>query len=331
MLSPSTSPWWHLIVEPEARILSSVRGDELPPGVDEAILVPLRQGTEIGGYLVVTDRLGDVDSFAPADLKVIETLATHVAVYLENGRLEQSLEQITALKDRLEELVRAKDQFVAIVSHELRTPLTGIVGLAEELRNNRALFTEGELDELLSMVASQGRELAAIVEDLLVAARAEIGTLALRPESIDLASEIADLASAIPDRVIETRGLERDTFIWADPLRFRQIVRNLLTNVGRYGGPDCWIEVGLSRDRVRLAVVDNGPGVPTGMEEEIFEPYAKADNVRIAPGSAGLGLSVARKLARAMDGDLIYQRRRNGLTVFELILPKARVKQPIPA
>jgi signal transduction histidine kinase len=100
-------------------------------------------------------------------------------------------------------------------------------------------------------------------------------------------------------------------------------LRNLITNACRYGGSS--IEARLSTDDkwVKVAVADNGAGVPEEDVDHIFDPYYRAHSNESQPAALGIGLSVARQLARLMQGDLTY-RRENGWTVFELALPAAR-------
>ncbi|NND04306.1 MAG: GAF domain-containing protein, partial [Acidimicrobiia bacterium] len=143
--------------------------------IDQAIVAPMRSGNRIVGILMAANRLGDVSQFVADDVGLVDTLAGQVAVSLENGRLGESLAQITSLKEQLEELVRSKDEFVASVSHELRTPLTAVAGLADELRHAPETFSEIETKEFIKVIADQANELAGIVEDLLVAGQAEMG------------------------------------------------------------------------------------------------------------------------------------------------------------
>jgi signal transduction histidine kinase len=105
-----------------------------------------------------------------------------------------------------------------------------------------------------------------------------------------------------------------------DPLRVRQILRNLLTNAGRYGGDTVAVSVGVTGNFAWLAVTDNGEGVPEKDAQRIFDSYQRSDNAIQEPKSVGLGLSVSRKLARLMGGDIVYS-RHDGLTRFELTLP----------
>jgi signal transduction histidine kinase len=110
-----------------------------------------------------------------------------------------------------------------------------------------------------------------------------------------------------------------------DPLRFRQIARNLITNALRYGGDHIWAEVEVRGQTVIASIVDDGDGVPVGAERAIFEAYGRASNSITTPSSVGLGLAVSRQLAELMQGDLSY-RRVGDLSRFELTLPLASVR-----
>ena len=127
------------------------------------------------------------------------------------------------------------------------------------------------------------------------------------------------------DEQVEIRTLTDKEKVWADPLRLRQIIRNLLTNATRYGGYNTWIEVSEHDDDVVITVFDDGSGVPKHRETLIFEAYESGHDgaVRAEPGSVGLGLSVSRRLAELMDGSLTYL-RREGCTGFALSLPAQR-------
>jgi signal transduction histidine kinase len=231
---------------------------------------------------------------------------------------------IKARQEAMADLVRAKDEFVARVSHELRTPLTAVLGLTTEMAAMEPMCSE-ERAELLALVADQAQEMSNIVEDLLVASRAEIGTIAVDRRVVDLEVElqstidslgvdVADLPASIPEAV-------------ADPGRVRQILRNLITNAKRYGGPRIRVISGSDAHRVWLEVRDNGEGVPSDLVANIFEPYGTAHPG--VKGSVGLGLSVSRQLAELMKGSLTY-RRHEGESVFRLELPRPCKAQSAP-
>jgi PAS domain S-box-containing protein len=226
------------------------------------------------------------------------------------------------LQENLENLLEAKDEFVASVSHELRTPLTAVVGLAAELRDNFASIEPDERRELIGHIAEQSSGVAQIVDDLLVMARSNIGQLSISPSDIDVWHQVQAAVSECRHlgsnkEVVVSGGLER---AWADPQRFRQIVRNLLINAMRYGGDRIRVDVNNGRQTTHIRIIDNGPGIPPADRQSIFDPYERARNTNQAPGSMGLGLTVSRTLARIMDGDLVYHRQGHE-SIFELTLP----------
>ncbi len=235
------------------------------------------------------------------------------------------------IEEQMATLVRSKDEFLASVSHELRTPLTAVHGSAEVLREQWPELAEEERTELVGFIARESQELAHIVEDLLVAARADVGRLSVVPEEIDVHREVAAVLAAVtgsagpPIDIGGVTGRAR-----ADPLRFRQIVRNLLTNALRYGGEEVVIRSDLVNGELLLQVCDDGPGIPESEREAIFQPYHRAHTTRGLPGSVGLGLTVSRQLAMLMEGDLVY-RHAEGMSTFELRLPAVERARTTPA
>lgn len=225
-----------------------------------------------------------------------------------------------ATQRRLEELIDSKDQFVASVSHELRTPLTAVIGLAEELRTDAHLIGHEERDELLRLVADQAIEVSYIVEDLLVAAQANIGRVKIHPEVVDVNREFVSLLATMGDASPSELEIGPDTVVAADPRRLRQILRNLVTNARRYGRGLVSVRAFNDGHSTIVEVCDDGDGIPDELREKVFEPYETAHRAIGVTGSMGLGLTVSRELARLMGGDLAYL-RREGMTVFRLSLP----------
>jgi len=239
---------------------------------------------------------------------------------LDLARVVVAIQDVAIIKKaerELAALVESKDNLIASVSHELRTPITTILGMASELRDRSASFSSDETEELVSFIADQSRELSNIVEDLLVAARTDAGTLTITRERVDLASEINRILAT--ERRASDVVIEERVVAWADPLRMRQILRNLLTNADRYGGDLVSVEAETIGDTAVVRVRDNGVGIPRAERESIFEPYVRSGGDTALAGSIGLGLSVSRTLAHLMDGDLTY--RHDGSSVFELSLP----------
>lgn len=221
---------------------------------------------------------------------------------------------------RLEELIASKDEFIASVSHEVRTPLTAVLGFAHELHESKGKFTDQEQADLIELMAGQSQEVANIVDDLLVAARAETGSIVVVPEAISVRAAVGEVLTSHSGRVDFSMAADEDVMVWADPVRMRQVLRNLLTNADRYGGNVVKVHVVDGSDDVRIEVRDNGKGIPEQMRDHVFEPYARGHNGAVQPASVGLGLAVARKLAQLMNGDLELF-TESGWTVFSLSLP----------
>jgi signal transduction histidine kinase len=238
-----------------------------------------------------------------------------VVVTIEDATRERNEQR------RLQHLVEEKNEFLAAVSHEIRTPLTGVIGFTEILMDSSDSMSAAERSDILSSIARQAQDVSDIVEDLLIATRSESGDLAVTHEPVDLAAEVA---TVLGNGGSHTEGVTVDidatsTIATGDPGRVRQIIRNLLTNAERYGGPSVRIDVHERPDRIVVCVSDDGDGVAPERIETMFSS-AGALSAATVSGSAGLGLSICRKLAELMDGTLDYE-RRDGHTRFSLSLP----------
>jgi two-component system, sensor histidine kinase and response regulator len=239
---------------------------------------------------------------------------------LESAVAQRTME-LSEANRRLSELIKAKDQFIASVSHELRTPLAVVVGLAAELRDRGAGFDAHEFGELLGMVVDQSAEVAYIIEDLLVAARADIDTLTIVPKEAELDAVVG--RALAPLSQADRDSLEVDlavTSITTDPVRLAQILRNLVTNAVRYGGPERGLVCRPQGRGFRIEVWDSGPPIPADDQRRIFEPYYSAHSSLGTPAAVGLGLTVSRDLAHRLGGELAY-RHEGGRSVFSVYLP----------
>jgi signal transduction histidine kinase len=235
---------------------------------------------------------------------------------LENEELLRQKDQMLAEKNRL----------IATVSHELRTPLAGVVGFASMLADRSSGLSAEEREELARLIATSSTELSALVEDLLVAARLESGSLEVSSERVNLAELLGDLAT---DHSVDLPDNARGTSVQGDPLRIRQIVRNLLTNAERYGGVRVCLQIRSEPAGTRVIVRDDGDGVPEHLVDTIFRPFERAHTRPGRTDAAGLGLAISSQLAALMEGQLIY-RRVEGWTSFELLLRTATPRNPRP-
>ena len=272
-----------------------------------AVMIP---GADIDfGTLIAVSRSEQV--FTSEDLNFLHSVANVLAAAVDRA----------SAKERLEELLESKDAFVASVSHELRTPLTVVTGMAIELSERWRGLSEDEMEEFTGMLVEQSQDMADLIEDLLIAARANVGNVAVRTEPVRLARHVESVLAgyrAENGRTI-TSSLH-DGIVDADPIRVRQILRNLVTNAIRYGGANIEVSMSSTPGAHVVEVIDDGPGIPVDDRERIFEAYERAHTAIGQPGSVGLGLMVSRTLADLMGGSLTY--RYDGRSRFRLELSR---------
>jgi PAS domain S-box-containing protein len=214
----------------------------------------------------------------------------------------------------------AKNEFIATVSHELRNPIAAILGLGQELADNYDAFSDDDRREMSQMIARQADDVSWLIEDLLVAYGDDLNRVSVHPQVFDVIKEIERVLE-VEESAIALQVLDDSSLVNADPRRTRQILRNLVSNALRHGGDTVTVAVGKVGDRVEVRVRDSGEEIPAADIERIFKPFEKGSRSG-HPHSIGLGLAVARRLARLMDGDLTY-RFEDGWSCFVLSVPAA--------
>jgi len=250
----------------------------------------------------------------------VPDLVAYLAPLLGIAGVLLALRTVAAGKQREREAVRLaeeahsiKNDFVAMVSHELRTPLTSIAGFSDTLVHDWRNLPDDEVDEFLSIINRQSQYLGDLVEDVLVIPRLEAGRLRFNPRMFDL----GELTKAVADLLFPSGGdkeasvtMPSGVRVMADYLRVQQVLRNLMENARKYGGDLITVEGLAFADQYIVIIADNGPGVPDESIREIFEHFEQISkgDAREASG-IGLGLPIARRLARAMGGDVWYERR----------------------
>jgi signal transduction histidine kinase len=254
----------------------------------------------------------------------------------ETARREAELRaQEQEVARKLKETDQMKDDLLAMVSHELRTPLTTVVGALRLLSAGPALGP-AERQEMLEMADRQARRLRLLIEQLLLAAQSDNGragflSAATERVEVDAADLLVEAASearagACGDRV--QLRCDGSLPVRLAPDAALQILGNLVDNACKYGPEDrpVWLVGELDGPQVVLAVEDDGAGVPPAERERVFERFA-----RLEPGRGlGLGLYIARQLARAQGGDLLATDA--GLAAgarFELRLPLRDAVEPL--
>jgi signal transduction histidine kinase len=283
------------------------------PSMKSFLGVPVRGRGGVFGNLYLTDKIGG-DEFDAEDEAIAVLLAAQAAGAVESAQL---LDQVHAMQ-------RQRDLFFAMMNHELRNALTGVYGWADRLVRKKS-------PEATAQAAQEVYEAAertiTLLNNFLDLTRLDAGKMQPVWRDIDVVaalqkavSDIEPAAEAKQIRVeIAATGAPR-TFR-TDPVRFHQILVNLLANAVRHGpeGQPITIHVEDASPELRVRVVDRGAGVPLDLRDRIFEPFERFD-----PQSGlgtGLGLPVSRRLAEVLGGRLTVEDTPGGGATFVLALP----------
>ena len=221
----------------------------------------------------------------------------------EVGRLADAFNVMAA---ELAEVDRQRRDLVANASHELRTPITGLQATLENLIDGVVPCTPATLTTMHGQV----ERLARLVHDLLDLSRLEAGVAPLHLGPVALVDlvhgVVADVRHAVPALDVHVVVARDDLKVHADADRIAQVLTNLLTNAARYSAHvDVFVDE-FGGD-VRVAVVDDGPGIPAGEEGRIFERFYRADRARNSAGS-GLGLAISRWIVEQHGGRIRAER-----------------------
>ncbi len=222
---------------------------------------------------------------------------------------------------------RAKTRLLAGAAHELRTPMQGIQGLLDLAADDPAGLDVERLREAFG-------SLSAVVDDLTELGAVEAERVAIVDAGFTpLRLAQTELQLATPDAARRGRALrlEADGDVASGALgdvgRLAQILRNLLTNALRYGDGETVLRVVATDTELAFEVLDHGPGLTAADQTRLFQPFVRGDAADRSEGT-GLGLSLSRRLARRMGGDLTGENRPGGGAVFRLTLPLRRPDEP---
>jgi two-component system sensor histidine kinase EvgS len=237
--------------------------------------------------------------------------------WIDISERRQLIEDLQAAKEQADAASRAKSTFLATMSHEIRTPMNAVIGMLE-LALKRA--EHGELDRSAIEVAySSANDLLDLIGDILDIARIESGRLSLNPERANL-RRLVESVLRVFDGLARQKDLELvleldsriNADVLIDPLRFKQILSNLVSNAIKFtpmGRIKVVLQAAESPDpqllHLHITVQDSGIGISVEDQQRLFEPFAQADNTgQMARTGAGLGLVICRSLCMMMGGNL---------------------------
>jgi signal transduction histidine kinase len=288
-------------------------------GIQSALFVPLKIREEVLGSIMFI-RADLSRKYTQEDLELAQELARRATQAVENARLYREAQN--AIKDR--------EEFLSVAAHELKTPITGLKGftqiLLRRMQKGQA-FDPLRTSRDLNAINNQADKLTHLINQLLDISRIELGKLVLEPHYTDL---IPLVEGVIAQAQVETTNHSLNLtvpgdplIVLADPLRFEQVVVNLVNNAIKYspeGGP---VEVELkqaSADTICLSVRDWGLGIPPEYRGNIFDRFYQAHQ-RAHLGGMGLGLYITRQIVELHGGKIEVSFPAEGGTRFVVTLP----------
>jgi two-component system sensor histidine kinase KdpD len=214
---------------------------------------------------------------------------------------------------------------LAALSHDLRTPLTVLVGLAESLAMTKPPLSAGQL-ETADAIQDEARRMSTLVGNLLDMARIESGEVKLDLQWQPL-EEVVGAALDSTRNMLKLHGLEvrlpRDLpLVRFDALLIERVLVNLLENASKYtpAGSQVVLSAEVAADQLKVSVSDNGPGLPAGREEALFQKFARGNRESATPG-VGLGLAICRAIIESHHGTIVGVNRPGGGVTFSFMLP----------
>jgi signal transduction histidine kinase len=227
--------------------------------------------------------------------------------------------------DTLEELDKAKNDFVSLASHQLRTPLTATKWVSEELLLPPVPLSDERKDHYLRQIHASNERMIRLVNQLLDASRIGFGTLAYKPETVHVDDVLKLMLRDITPEIknsgvkLETKLDKHLPVIHMDRTWVQVILQNLVSNALRYSKPGQSVIVSITNqnNEILIKVKDSGCGIPAAQQSKIFTKLFRADNARLLVGEgSGLGLYITKALVEQVGGKIWFESAENKGTTF---------------
>jgi signal transduction histidine kinase len=289
------------------------------PPMKSFLGVPVGTKPRVFGNLYLTEKIG-AKEFNAEDETIAIQLAAQAATAIENARLNEAAERLLT---QVNEMQRQRDLFFAMMNHELRNALTGVFGWAERLVRGRG-GPEAKAVAALEVYDAADRTIT-LLNNFLDVTRLDAGKVKPLIREVDVPATVARVIGGLePTASARKVGLARrcpTVTVKTDPVRFEQILVNLLSNAIRHAPQETSVDVTVTVDeQLTVRVSDHGPGVPVALRERIFQPFERFD--ADSGGGTGLGLAVASRMAALLGGSLVVTDTPGGGATFILTLPK---------
>jgi PAS domain S-box-containing protein len=281
----------------------------------------------------IADEKGWYTHWIAVQRDITERKRVEMELAAQRDRLHELAGALSRAKDEAERANEAKSVFLANMSHELRTPMHAIMSFSRLGLDRVAMGEVDRLSRYFGNIHESGARLTSLLNDLLDLSKLEAGRMEMRRDQTDLSQVVNDciielepLAATKKQRIVFPTPAVA-VIANVDPVRIGQVLRNLLSNANKFSPEGGRIDIELQAlpdavpPAVRLAVLDEGVGIPESELESVFDKFVQSSKTRTNEGGTGLGLAICRELVIAHGGSIHARQREPRGTVFEMILP----------
>ena len=315
------------IVENDVRKIVDFLPNPLLPHTRAELAVPMIVGDHLVGILDLQS--DQIDYFSEEDINIHRTLASQIAVAVQNATL--FAEQVAA-SEKLREVDRLKSEFLASMSHELRTPLNSIIGFADVLLEGLDGDLNERMEEDVRLIRDSGRHLRELIGDILDMSKIEAGRMELRYEEIDMRQMANDvIATAAP--LAETKNLQLYCnigddvdIVEADRTRLRQVMWNIIGNAIKFTEKGhVALNMQMQNNNLLVSIEDTGIGIKEENVHIVFEQFRQIDgNLNRSVGGTGLGMPITKKLIELHGGEIWIESSVGRGSTFWFTIPNAQ-------
>ncbi|HXG51780.1 MAG TPA: GAF domain-containing protein [candidate division Zixibacteria bacterium] len=299
----------------------------LQAGFRASFFIPLRVRGETLGVMNLVK--SEPHAFSPNELQLINAIAYHLGIAVENASIFARLRRKTA---DLEKANRTKDEFLSVMSHELRTPLNVVMGYTELIRKGMFGQVNTEMENAILKIVKQTHKLLSMIDSILLATKIEAGAVAAERREVDVLDLMNDLKSSYdllprPGVRLEWKVQAGMPPLRADGDKLRSILQNLIDNAIKFTERGC-VTVSAAHfpeaDRTEFSVADTGIGIDPAKAEAIFEKFYQVDSSETRTyGGMGLGLYIVKRLAELLGGRVAVRSELGKGATFTVAIPSS--------